>query len=128
MAEVRLNWDKTSPLGGEIFVELEGQPDEHWRDAFRRTSALWSTETRSQTWDEVDVTADLKAIVVIGASDDTDHSALMAYVTELVDAANSQAAEERARTRLREELETEQVQREEVTSSRLANELRRPTD
>ncbi len=52
----------------------------------------------------------------------------MAYVTELVDAANSQAAEERARTRLREELETEQVQREEVTSSRLANELRRPTD
>jgi hypothetical protein len=97
-----------------------------WIEAFRQVSGQWAHETRGQTWDDVDVTGDSKAIVVTGMEDHTDRDALRNYLDGLVEAANTDAAREDASAERGEDEETEQARRKVEAASRLADELREP--
>lgn len=68
-------------------MDLDRPVGEDWLDAAVRTAQAWNSETRGQTWGEVEFRA--QSIVVGGIESDTDVGHLRNYLRDVADAVTS---------------------------------------
>lgn len=123
MDDVQVDWTGATPNGSQLSVPLQGETDHVWGEEFARTSSLWRSETRGQTWDAVEWMGN--SIAIVGIAEDTTMQGLRTYVDQLISSTNANAARERRRlTAERANRENEQARRDAHTSH-LADDLRK---
>ena len=128
MADIHIDWAATSSQQGALFVSLSETPDQAWVDAFLQASNQFGSETRGQTWERVEISADYRSVVVAGLDDDGDSANLRVYLEGLVNAANSDAPRERARAEQAQAQTETDARRREENASRMADELRKQSE